>query len=283
MTKHVGKVYQEIRIAKGLKQGDIVGNYISRQNLSSFENGKHIPKYDTMLFLVRQINMTLEEFHYICNQYETDPRNQIIHDFDHTFMSLQISDLERLKEKCKTYLRDQNDDAIQEILTLTTILLNEDRNPIEESKQSLHKLIQKVWKRLELADTWYLSELRTLQCLLFTYDTEYLYMTGQQILDRLNRYQNFHKGQHLLLNLYTRLSSIYLHHGQFENCLQFSNSAVVLSKKMKYYHIHAFHQIRVAICTGNLAHIDKYLDLLRITEETDLLKNIQFEIQKFRE
>lgn len=64
-----GKVYKDIRQSKGLTQEEICGDMLARSTLARIESGQVIPKFDTFIFLLQQINMSLEEFEYICNVY----------------------------------------------------------------------------------------------------------------------------------------------------------------------------------------------------------------------
>ncbi|HFQ3426074.1 TPA: helix-turn-helix domain-containing protein [Streptococcus equi subsp. zooepidemicus] len=51
------RYYKNIRQNKGLSQA-VIGEVISRQTLISFEKGESTPRYETMMFLLRQIDMT---------------------------------------------------------------------------------------------------------------------------------------------------------------------------------------------------------------------------------
>ena len=74
MRYDFGNVYKEIRESKGLTQEEVCGNVLSRTSLSKIESGKATPKYENMEFLLRQINMSFEEFDYICHLYQPSHR-----------------------------------------------------------------------------------------------------------------------------------------------------------------------------------------------------------------
>ena len=52
-----GKIYKEIRKSKGLTQEEICGDFLARSTLARIESGQVVPKFDTMIFLLRQIDM----------------------------------------------------------------------------------------------------------------------------------------------------------------------------------------------------------------------------------
>ena len=78
MRYDFGKVYKDIRESKGLTQEEVCGNVLSRTSLSKFESGKATPKYENMEFLLRQMNMSFEEFDYICHLYRPSQRTEIM-------------------------------------------------------------------------------------------------------------------------------------------------------------------------------------------------------------
>lgn len=60
MRQDFGKVYKDIRQSKGLTQEEICGDMLARSTLARIESDQVIPKFDTFIFLLQQINMSLE-------------------------------------------------------------------------------------------------------------------------------------------------------------------------------------------------------------------------------
>ena len=88
MRYDFGNVYKEIRESKGLTQEEVCGDVLSRTSLSKIESGKTTPKYENMEFLLRQIDMSFEEFEYICHLYKPTPRSVI---FNKAFVFMRLS------------------------------------------------------------------------------------------------------------------------------------------------------------------------------------------------
>ena len=93
MRYDFGKVYKEIRESKGLTQEEICGNVLSRTSLSKIESDKVTPKYENMEFLLRQINMSFEEFDYICHLYQPSQRTEIMQ----TYLNMSLKVLSRMQ------------------------------------------------------------------------------------------------------------------------------------------------------------------------------------------
>ena len=96
MRYDFGKVYKEIRESKGLTQEEVCGEVLSRTSLSKIESGKVTPKYENMEFLLRQINMSFEEFDYICHLYQPSQRTEIMQTYLNMSSILGTSELEKL-------------------------------------------------------------------------------------------------------------------------------------------------------------------------------------------
>ena len=109
MRYDFGKVYKEIRKSKGLTQEEVCGNVISRTSLSKIESGKVTPKYENMEFLLRQINMSFEEFDYICHLYQPSQRTEIMQTYLNMSSILGTSELENYFKNAKTIFKTHHD------------------------------------------------------------------------------------------------------------------------------------------------------------------------------
>lgn len=98
----IGTVYKTIRKAKGITQQEICGDWISRSNLSKFESNQSVPSYETMEFLLNQIDMSFGEFEYICNYYKPRIRQVIINQMSN---HLSIVNNTELKKNCSSMRR----------------------------------------------------------------------------------------------------------------------------------------------------------------------------------
>lgn len=105
-----GSVYKEIRRNKHLTQEEVCGNYINRSTLTRFENNQTTPSYELMRFLLKQVDMTFEEFEYLCNYYQPSERQQLLYDIDN-LKTPSTQQLEELIQRCKNHLKKEPDDV----------------------------------------------------------------------------------------------------------------------------------------------------------------------------
>ena len=190
MRYDFGKVYKEIRESKGLTQEEVCGNVLSRTSLSKIESGKVTPKYENMEFLLRQINMSFEEFEYICHLYQPSQRTEIMQTYLNMSSTLGTSELETLFQKCQDYLKTHHDLPIEEIRDMLEIVIHIRQHGTEQLSNQVKQTVKKLWEKIEKQDTWYENDLKVLNTILFSFPIEHLHLITEKILQRLEVYKN---------------------------------------------------------------------------------------------
>lgn len=275
-----GKVYKEIRQAKGLTQEEVCGSFLNRSTLTRIEKGEIIPRFDNMVFLLEQIDMTLPEFKYICNEYYPSQRRKIITTIQNQNSFTEIQSMSKLLEDCKTYLKTHHDVPIQNLYHSLQIILEIRKNGIENN-ETLQSRAQSIWNYLEPMDTWYISDLKFLGTILYHFDIETLPHIVEKILSSLEKYKNYRDIKPFQLSLLSNLSTIYLQKGLIKDCEQLTQKILTLSKELKVYNSLGFAQVRLGICQKDEALIDKGLTLLKLTEEDELVATLEKEVEQF--
>ena len=186
MRYDFGKVYKDIRESKGLTQEEVCGNVLSRTSPSKFESGKATPKYENMEFLLRQINMSFEEFEYICHLYKPSQRTEIMQTYLNTSSIFGTSSLVNLFETCKDYLKIHHDLPIEEIRDMLEVVIYIRQHGTGQLSIQVEQTVKKLWEKIEKQDTWYESDLKILNTILFSFPIEHLHLITEQILQRLD-------------------------------------------------------------------------------------------------
>ena len=191
MRYDFGKVYKDIRESKGLTQEEVCGNGLSRTSLSKFESGKATPKYENMEFLLRQINMSFEEFEYICHLYQPSQRTEIMQTYLNTSSIFGTSSLVNLFETCQDYLKVHHDLPIEEIRDMLEVVIYIRQHGTGQLSIQVEQTVKKLWEKIEKQDTWYEGDLKILNTILFSFPIEHLHLITEQILQRLEEYKNY--------------------------------------------------------------------------------------------
>ena len=279
MRYDFGKVYKEIRESKGLTQEEVCGNVLSRTSLSKFESGKATPKYENMEFLLRQINMSFEEFEYICHLYKPSQRTEIMQTYLNTSSIFGTSSLVNLFETCKDYLKIHHDLPIEEIRDMLEVVIYIRQHGTGQLSIQVEQTVKKLWEKIEKQDTWYESDLKILNTILFSFPIEHLHLITEQILQRLEEYKNYRHLYELRMAILLNLSTIYLYNQDKNTCQQICYTLLEDAKKKKRYDILAITYVRIVICTSNNHLIQKGFSLLELTDETSMLSYLKKEVE----
>ncbi|MEZ7654123.1 helix-turn-helix transcriptional regulator [Streptococcus sp. 27098_8_103] len=279
MRYDFGKVYKEIRESKGLTQEEVCGNVISRTSLSKIESGKATPKYENMEFLLRQINMSFEEFDYICHLYQPSQRTEIIQTYLNMSSIIGNSSLVDFFETCQNYLKTHHDLPIEEIRDMLEVVIHIRQHGTEQLSDQVKQTIKKLWEKIEKQDTWYESDLKILNTILFSFPIDHLHLITGKILQRLEVYKNYQHLYDLRMAILLNLSTIYLYHQDKNMCQQICYTLLEDAKNKKSYDRLAICYVRIGICTDDSKLIQKGFSLLELTEETSMLSHLKKEVE----
>ena len=281
MRYDFGKVYKEIRESKGLTQEEVCGNVISRTSLSKIESGKATPKYENMEFLLRQINMSFEEFDYICHLYQPSQRTEIIQTYLNMSSIIGNSSLVDFFETCQNYLKTHHDLPIEEIRDMLEVVIHIRQHGTEQLSDQVKQTIKKLWEKIEKQDTWYESDLKILNTILFSFPIDHLHLITGKILQRLEVYKNYQHLYDLRMAILLNLSTIYLYHQDKNMCQQICYTLLEDAKNKKSYDRLAICYVRIGICTDDSKLIQKGFSLLELTDETSILAFLKKEVETY--
>ena len=281
MRYDFGKVYKEIRESKGLTQEEVCGNVLSRTSLSKIESGKATPKYENMDFLLRQMNMSFEEFDYICHLYQPSQRTKIMQTYLNMNSIIGGSDLVDFFETCQNYLKTHHDLPIEEIRDMLEVVIHIRQHGTEQLSDQVKQTVKKLWEKIEKQDTWYESDLKILNTILFSFPIEHLHLITEKILQRLEVYKNYQHLHDLRMTILLNLSTIYLYHQDKNMCQQICYTLLEDAKNKKSYDMLAICYVRIGICRNDAKFIQKGFSLLELTEETSMLAYLKKEVETY--
>ena len=281
MRYDFGKVYKDIRESKGLTQEDVCGDVLSRTSLSKIESGKVTPKYENMEFLLRQINMSFEEFDYICHLYQPSQRTEIMQTYLNMSSIIGSSALVDFFETCQNYLKTHHDLPIEEIRDMLEVVIHIRQHGTEQLSDQVKQIVKKLWEKIEKQDTWYENDLKILNTILFSFPIEHLHLITGKILQRLEVYKNYQHLYDLRMAILLNLSTIYLYHQDKNMCQQICYTLLEDAKNKKSYDRLAICYVRIGICRDDARLIQKGFSLLELTEETSMLSHLKKEVDTY--
>ncbi len=189
------------------------------------------------------------------------------------------SSLVNLFETCQDYLKVHHDLPIEEIRDMLEVVIYIRQHGTGQLLIQVEQTVKKLWEKIEKQDTWYESDLKILNTILFSFPIEHLHLITEQILQRLEEYKNYRHLYELRMTILLNLSTIYLYNQDKNTCQQICYTLLEDAKKKKRYDILAIAHVRIGICTSNDHLIQKGFSLLELTDETSMLSHLRKEVE----
>ncbi|ENZ5592149.1 helix-turn-helix domain-containing protein [Enterococcus faecalis] len=277
MKWNYGDILKQIRKNKNISQQDVCKDIISRQTLSSIENCKSTPNYYTIYHILEKINVSFDEFSYICNSYSLEEKKYLI---EHFFYLFSLNDLDKdikLERKCSQYLHLEQDAFIQDIQKVLLARIHMKKHT-ENTQAHAKQLFYSVWNRLSKMDNWYYNELRLLNTIIFYLPPESIGYLSKSLLSYLDRYRNFHKNSNIKADVLKNLSNLYLQKGDFTLCAIYSDKLLDYSKEEKRYDSLAIALTYLGICKKDYNLIDNAYEILKNVKDFSLLDELKKQV-----
>ncbi|CYV14263.1 helix-turn-helix domain-containing protein [Streptococcus suis] len=277
-----GSVYKSIRKSKHLSQEQICGDYLNRTTLVRFEKNQTIPSYELMRFLLKQVDMSFEEFEYLCNYYQPSQRQQLLYDIDN-LRNPTTKTMENLIKRCQDHLKKEpNDIPIhRKCLLLETVVAVRKSSSITQLSDEAETLSKLLWSELERYDNWYHNDIILVGTLLSKISSlDSLEETANLLLKRLEKYKDYKRIQPTILSYYQSLSYFFLEQRQYSKATFFGTKLMDLAKQEKRYDQLARAYVYLGIAQNKQELVEKGLQILELTDEKRLVDNLQFLIKQ---
>ena len=152
-----------------------------------------------------------------------------------------------------------------------------------ELSDHAEQVVKKLWRKIEKQDTWYESDLKILNTILFTFPIEHIHLITEKILQRLEVYKNYQHLYDLRMAILLNLSTIYLYNQDRNMCKQICYTLLEDAKNKKSYDRLAICYVRIGICTDDSKLIQKGFSLLELTDETSMLSHLKKEVETYHQ
>ena len=276
-----GKVYKKIRRSKGLTQLDVCGGELSQTTLSKIENSKISPTFVNMMFLLNQIDMSLEEFQYICHLYQPSQRQEIINKSLSIIPSVGIRELCDIKKTAQNYLKTHHDIPIEHIVDRLEITIHVREHGGYSDDDKFRQITKKIWEYLEKQNTWYESDLKLLQTILFHFPIEKINFITGKVIESLEKYSDYHDIKYWQYSILANLASIYLYNHNKKECERITLLTLEIAKETKRADLLGMAKVRLGICYRDKELIQRGLQILQLTDENMLVQSLEEEVKMY--
>ena len=244
-----GQTLKKIRKNRALTQLAVCDGIMKQGTYSRIENGQLDISAAHLARIVERLNISLNEFLFIHQNYEATPRQQLLNDYIHIEMVI-LSDIIEKREKVVRYLQTTQDVDIETLLhSYDTLIALEEKKDMSE----VRAIAQQVWDRLQKLDHWYMTDLEILNATIMYFPFDTAVEIANTAIARIDAYTHFEKDlTYLKLYFKLNLSYLYLEESRYAQCLQLLNQLQQLYNKLLTYQTLGFILSRKIICKYHL-------------------------------
>lgn len=276
-----GKVYKTIRTGKGLSQKDVCHNQINRTTLSRIENDNQNTSFESMQYLLDQVNVSWDEFQYICNEFQHSSRNDIINEYYTIVSTAEIEKVRNLQVRCEKFLKTVEDNKIREIHFVLSALSKLETDCPKQIDATTKELVSLVWNRLSKIDIWTYDDIRLINAILYHLEFPTILELVPKLRQALQKYKFYTNIDVLHSTLLINLAYIYMQNHYFLESQEILTEALNLSKKLNRVDFIGISTVRLGICSNDKQQIENGMLLLNLVGHDDLVLELEKEIVSF--
>lgn len=288
MTKTIeafGPALRKIRENKGYTQETVARNAMNRSTYTRFESENITTNVTKYVQILNNLDMSHKEFSYIHQLYQLNKKEDILFQFNSITTNSDIALLTQLKSDAESYLIENDDSVIKDIVEIYHALLTLAKT---HDLKKAYKHAEKVWFRLEKMDKWYLTELRLLNNILFFFPPETSLFISKRALIDLNYYKHFEESAKLQMAFSMNLIYLLMENKEFNQASIQIEELILSCKKEAKYIMLAVLYVRKGIIlvkkknkAEGEAFIQKGFKLLDVIEEWDIQKELEQELNYY--
>lgn len=281
-AKKTGEILKKIRKNKKYTQQFVTEGILTQSAYSKLERGVIDITYNKFIKILSRLDVSEYEFQMLLDE-PMDLRDEIIDQF----FWINYNDskaLEVFLQKTNHYLLTKSDYVIQDISYICEALILIFNNRDYEQAAIL---ANKVWKRVEKFDRWYMMEIRLINAILFIFPTETALSISQRIVKQLKDYQT-RESKVFMNNIQSNLVLLLIRDGDFSLALEVLDEIIPRFKSNNEYRLLAMAYIRKGITLRFLDHsswetfTNKGLTMLEAFEDHHLKEALTTEIEHYK-
>lgn len=276
-----GETFKLLRNSRAISQKDIIKNNLSRTTISKFENNKIMLSMTNFNYLLNSIDVSLEEFNFIKNDYSYTGKEQIIYLFNSIFSNSELENIDNLIILCDYYLDNNFSKSIKCIRNTLYVLKYIEHS--SNNKLNCHSKLYAadIWKELSQVDSWTILDIKIINCCLHFFDPSTYPHISKQLVKSLDKYKEFTNIILLESSIYLNLTLLFLLQNNKKEAMFFSKKALDSSYKSKRIDYISVSLIRYGLLFGQEEKINDGLEMLKILNNASLYRMAEEEIDTF--
>lgn len=283
MELKVAGTIKKLRKNKGYSQEYLSRDILSQSAYSKFELNKIDIGYTSYISILETIEISNEEVLFIMNDYSYTPKTNLLNRFFKVHYN-QSEILENLIKDADKLLSNKDDVLIADVKRICEALIVLGKTGSFEKARTY---VEDVWYRLSKQDSWYLTEIKLINAILFLFPDETAIKISGNVFKHLKKYNGFqdvHKYEYVFK---INLSLLLIRSKNYRAALDMLESTIPVCKVHDAYKQLTICYARKGICLKHLGseeygqYIDKACKMLEVLEEFQLKESILEEIESY--
>lgn len=212
----IGETLRAIRKNRNLTQQQLAEGIMKQATYSRIESGQLQVSATLLYALVERLNVSMNEFFYIAQQYSATPKQQLWQTFSRIELTVPAEIEEQLAATSR-YLQRQHD---EDVLMLHYVYESMEALVHAKSIDVVREFAEKVWARMQQLDHWYINDLELINAIILYFPLDVAKEVTQTAIRRLAAYDHFERNMtQLTLYFCLNLSTLHIMEGTFAECL----------------------------------------------------------------
>jgi Rgg/GadR/MutR family transcriptional activator len=282
MEYEMGEVFKQIRQAKKYTQNYVSDKEMSRSTYAKIESCDMQPTVGKFMHILEKLDISYSEFKYIQNGYRLNDKDKIIHDFFQISTNVESYNFSSLKNKCEQFLKNESDNIVQDILSVTRALIYIES---ENDYQKAYPFAKKVWDRLSKLDNWYTIELKLINNIFFFFPIDTGLSIVQRALKEIDKFSYISGNNGLKPAYLLNITLLLINNKHFNEALNYSEKSLQVCNAEKRYDLIAVAHARKGISLINMGRaepgmesINRALQVCRILDQVQMEHAIRQEV-----
>lgn len=194
--KNYGEAFRYFRKLNGYSLEYAAADSISKSQLSRFERGENEISLSTFFELLSNINVSIENFCNYLEHYKRSELDDFLVNLSPNFYSLNTKGLEEIKNEQQKLFEKSGEKTHK----INTIMVQGLLNQIDCNHAVSRDDLNLVYDYLFQKERWEYYEIMLIGNLYHLFEIDYIYMVGQEILERTHYYEKIGKNRNLVVS-----------------------------------------------------------------------------------
>lgn len=279
-----GEVLKTIRTSKNYSQQKVAAGKFTQATYSYFEKNKSDISASNFIFLLDQLQISLDELIFLHNGYKNSESDTLLNNFFNSPYNDNQTINQLLDEIQKYLLMNPNHALLNELKIICEGLLLLISTGDIKAAQS--KVI-KIWDRISTYDEYYFMDMKMLNAILYCFEYETAKNIVKFLIINLNRYKDFKEARNVKNSVISNFAMICIIN---DDILKAEDNLLNLLKEG----IQSISYVTLSTCFNRLAicysfkskektmdYLNKRQTLLSIYENEQLNQRLQNEFEKY--